>query len=231
MLQKCLKILQGLLFPASCFDCGRFISFGEVLPACAECRARLPVNRGPFCRACGRSSPCACRGQGSADRVWFLLHYRGSARKLIHRFKIRRARELGPLFRHLFTDFASGEKLPWSEYDTVVPVPAHREALGGFAWSPSWELAKILSSVSGLPVRRLVRRRRRMRKQSSLSRNERLLNVAGAFEFSGRTQGRSALLIDDVLTTGHTAGECARVLKRHGFSRVDVIACARGTLS
>ena len=73
----------------------------------------------------------------------------------------------------------------------------------------------------------LIERTRATRRQVGRDRAERLSNVARAFEVRGDVRGRSVLLVDDVVTTGATVDECARVLKAGGAARVEVVAVAR----
>ena len=72
-----------------------------------------------------------------------------------------------------------------------------------------------------------LRRVRATMRQVGQQRGDRLVNLAGAFEVATDVRGQRVMLVDDVVTTGATAGECARVLKAAGASRVDVVAVAR----
>ena len=70
-------------------------------------------------------------------------------------------------------------------------------------------------------------RRRRTRRNAQLDRARRLDNVSGAFAPAGSVRGRRILLIDDVLTTGSTASQCARALRAGGAAWVGVLTYAR----
>lgn len=113
--------------------------------------------------------------------------------------------------------------------DVVVPVPVHPERLleRGYNHAEllSEKIAKILGKPHGPSVLRRVRHTER---QSGLTRRSRLENIRGAFEAvcPGEVAGRKILLIDDVLTTGSTASECARVLLRAGGTSVAVAVLA-----
>jgi predicted amidophosphoribosyltransferase len=228
------RALRGVFYPPVCFRCGAFLGFAAPAPACPACREALAPNRGPFCPRCGfhrdPGAACgACRpGETRAfDHAYFVLGYEGPARRLVRRYKIGGARELGPLIAGLFDDFARREMGARPRYDAVVPVPPHRLRRFGPAWAPSLELGRIAARIVGAPVRKLLAPTGRMKKQSSLTRRERAANVRGAFRALGRAP-ETVLLVDDVLTTGHTASECARLLKAAGARRVDVLASARG---
>jgi predicted amidophosphoribosyltransferase len=113
-------------------------------------------------------------------------------------------------------------------FDAIVPVPSRRRVL--FDSSPAEEIARRISDLTGAPVRRALVVRKKLRKQTSLSRTERAINVRGAFGARPRLSSklRSVLVVDDVWTTGATAGECAAALRQAGVGRVSAFALARG---
>jgi ComF family protein len=105
----------------------------------------------------------------------------------------------------------------------IVPVPLHRAREKERGFNQSELLARHLTSALGLepPVTALTRRAQAV-SQTSLSRTERLKNIRDNFAVTGgkMVRGRTVLLIDDVLTTGATMSECARVLKQAGAKKV-----------
>jgi ComF family protein len=96
-------------------------------------------------------------------------------------------------------------------------------------FNQAYELAGYAGRVLDLPLHAsALRRRRNTRAQSGLSRKQRRQNLRGAFSWHGsRKPGRHVALIDDVMTTGTTVTECARILKKAGAKRVDVWVAAR----
>jgi ComF family protein len=103
--------------------------------------------------------------------------------------------------------------------DAVIPVPIHwsRRCTRGFNQS---ELL-----CEGTETRpELLARVRRTRPQAGLTRDERERNLHGAFRASPRVSGLRVLLVDDVLTSGHTARECAKVLREAGAAEVGILA-------
>ena len=129
---------------------------------------------------------------------------------------------LGRLAAGLLTETAS-------LYDAVVPVPLHWTRFLRRGYNQSALFAEELSRWTGIPVRRMLRRKRRTPRQAFLTRNERNLNIRGAFSIFDSTaaEKRSILLVDDVMTTGATLGEAAGVLLNSGAARVDVLVIAR----
>lgn len=122
------------------------------------------------------------------------------------------------------------EALPREEqFDVIVPMPLHWRKRLQRGFNQAELLAKVVSRRSGVGITNALRRRKQTDPQAGLTRSQRRTNVAGAFEVSRREQveGRHVLLIDDVLTTGATAGACAAALKRAGARRVTLLTLAR----
>jgi len=113
--------------------------------------------------------------------------------------------------------------------DMLIPVPLHKLRMFKRGFNQACELGSYLSRVFDIPLlTSSLRRHRNTEAQSGLSRKQRRKNVRGAFYWHGtkKPTGHVAL-IDDVMTTGTTVTECARVLKKAGAKRVDVWVAAR----
>lgn len=112
--------------------------------------------------------------------------------------------------------------------DALVPVPLHWTRRLSRGFNQAEVLARGLAAQTGLSVdTRLLKRRRRTRRNALLDHGMRLSNVSGAFALTGDVRGLRLLLIDDVLTTGSTASQCARVLAEGGAAWVGVLTYAR----
>lgn len=208
------------------------------VPVCRSClSAPEPLAAEYFCVCCrtpfrnrfplDASGRCAlCRtGVRGFDAACCFGAYEGALRELIHLFKYGRMRPLaGPL-----SDMVAAA-LPREEgFDAVVAMPLH--------WRRRWErgfnqaelLARATARRCGLPLVKAVRRVRATAPQAGLSNARRRENVAGAFRaIPGRPlEGKRVLLVDDVMTTGSTAGACALALKRAGARRVTLLTLAR----
>jgi ComF family protein len=144
--------------------------------------------------------------------------YRGKAAEAVQSLKYGRKTSLIPWMAERVAAAPGSFGL---EYDVVVPVPIHwsRRAARGF--NQAEELAKDLTFRIDL-----LARVKRTRSQVGLSRAERLKNLSGAFEASPKVGGLSVLLVDDVLTSGQTARECASALLRSGAKEVGVLCFA-----
>jgi len=151
---------------------------------------------------------------------------------VIHCFKYKGktqlARPLGVLLFEAFERY-------WGRapVDVVLPVPLHRRRLKERGFNQALLLVRGWPPRPGMPkvpvATDVLRRARATAPQAGLGRRGRQTNIAGAFALRHpeRVAGRQILLVDDVITTGATAGECARLLLDNGAARVDVLALAR----
>jgi ComF family protein len=126
----------------------------------------------------------------------------------------------------LLLDYLKQQSAPLP--DLILPVPLHRQRLRVRGFNQSLEIARPIGRHFGIPVTsRLCRRVRATPAQTGLDRKTRRKNLRQAFQLNGGVQGQAIALLDDVVTTGSTVTELARLLKRSGASRVDVWAVAR----
>ena len=114
------------------------------------------------------------------------------------------------------------------QIDRIVPMPLHPTRLRERGFNQALELSRPLEKRLNIPVdRKILIRQRPTPPQAQLALKERAGNVKGAFACLAPLHGQTVLLIDDVLTTGNTADECARVLRRNGAAQVRVAVIAR----
>jgi ComF family protein len=113
--------------------------------------------------------------------------------------------------------------------DWILPMPLSAQRLGERGYNQATEIARVLGRELGCPLAPFAAasRVRDTAPQTGLSRQARRLNVRGAFAAQTAVRGRRLLLVDDVITTGATAAEIARVLLRAGAAAVRVVAVAR----
>lgn len=113
--------------------------------------------------------------------------------------------------------------------DLIMPIPLHRSRLHERGYNQSLMLAHGVGTIVGAPVNSdILIRPRPTQTQTALRRANRWANLEGAFTVAthDRVNGLHVLLIDDVLTTGSTAGAAAKVLREAGAGRVDVATLA-----
>ena len=187
---------------------------------CKDCKTPF-LNRFPLDDE-GRCSLCRL-GLAGFDTVYTFGSYEDTLRGLIHLFKYQKVR---PLAKHLGALIARAIPREQS-FDLIVPMPLHWKKRWTRGYNQSELLAMEVARRWGVPVKKVVRRVKPTMPQAGLSNSKRRLNVRGAFAARESIKGLRILLIDDVLTTGATAGACAKVLKRAGASHVAVAAVAR----
>ena len=158
-----------------------------------------------------------------------LARYTGSMRDLIQSFKYRDRHEGLPMFGRWLVR-AGADIL--TDAELIVPVPLYPSRLWTRRFNQSALLSQRVSRLTGIPADCFVLQRvRRTASQVGLSPQQRQRNVAGAFKVNPkrmpRVSERRIVVVDDVITTGATAEACARVLKRAGAARVDILALAR----
>jgi len=230
--------LLDFLFPPLCHVCRTFIPDAGALHICPACREQMPAVGHPLCPVCGipfqgagDDHPCgACLTAPPAfDAARAALVYEGPCRDLVHAFKYRNKthlrRPLALLTMECLSGFVASRAL-----DLIVPVPLHPRRLRSRGFNQAVLLGDLLAREWRLPLaRRALRRIRWTEPQINLAAHERRENVKGAFAVADPSlvAEKRVLLVDDVLTTGSTAEECSRVLKRAGATEVTVVTVAR----
>jgi ComF family protein len=202
------------------FDTDDSLSHGA--GGASEAGSAVPPARtrtSPLCPPCRTDPPPFDYARAAAP-------YQDPLRSAIHAFKFRGQRALArPLADLLIEQCGPGLV---AEADVIVPVPLApaRERQRGF--NQAALLAERVGRALARPVKaRWLGRARPTRPQSELAAEERRRNVRGAFRAAPAVSGRHVLVIDDVLTTGATAAECARALRAAGARMVGVLTVAR----
>ncbi len=193
-------------------------------PLCACCGVPfdIPAGAGMLCGACIANPPSYQSARAS-------ILYDEASRKLLLGFKhgdrTHAAQALAVWMQRAASDVIA-------QADVLLPVPLHRWRLFHRRYNQSALLAHKIAALTDKPVWvDVLRRTRATPSQGHRNRKERLENVRGAFEVS-KSQGaavkdKALVLIDDVMTTGATVEECARILLKAGAKRVDVVVLAR----
>ena len=192
------------------------------MPSCKYCGKPLPEKGLDFCGDCGPLKDPVLAG----GAVW--LHYSGSGQRLVHSLKFGHLPQLGSWIGRQMAE-AVREKDWAGKLELVVAVPLHEKRLEERGYNQSSYLAEGLAGALNLPSKRKVLKRLYdTPHQIGLSREERLINLTGAFDVLEKkaVSGKTVLLVDDVNTTGSTLRECAEVLKRAGARAVYAAACA-----
>lgn len=227
-----------MLLPPRCPSCRvRIEEHGHI---CASCWASLSVIADPKCNACGipfaheqDGLTCgACLASPPAyDKAIAPVLYEDKGRDLVLGLKHGRLFSAAPAMARLMAGHLTRTIEAEKDY-LFVPVPLHPTRLMARRFNQSQILAEALSEQTDIPMDAVaLTRTRRTTSQGGLKKSGRLKNVKGAFAVADKHKativGKTILLVDDVLTTGATAGACAHALKNAGASAVIVVAFAR----
>lgn len=221
--------LHRFVLPLRCLLCGAAGANG--IDLCADCAAELPRNR-TCCARCALPLATAAELCGECQRhaplwdaAWAPFRYGWPLDRLESRYKFGRDLAAGRVLSMLWQREICPVDLP----ALLLSVPLHRSRLRQRGYNQALELATPLAHALHVPLRHdVLQRRRHTDAQTELDAVSRRRNVRGAFALrEGVTLPAHVAILDDVMTTGATLAECARVLKRAGVARVDVWAMAR----
>ena len=227
--------LIAILFPGHCPFCGGVLPPGRY--AHGRCLAALPLIREPFCRSCGRpvgEGEAFCADCEETPRSFesgrALGRYEGGLRKAVLDLKFRGRRENAEVLGILLWKYGRDFLCEWG-IDVIVPVPMFAKKRRRRGYDQAALLSRVLSRLSGLPLREdLVVRTRETEPLKELGRKEREESLAGAFAGGrGDASGLRILLVDDIFTTGASAGAVSRVLLRNGAASVHFLAVCIAT--
>ena len=234
--------LSDLFYPPHCAGCQRALvehqehvvsSLKRLL--CSDCCQQLQHLTPPYCPVCSYTlssdvatcSNCAQRGLHFVAGV-AALRYQGLTKELLARYKYGRDQSLKKLLQQLVVTALQDERLKETVFEAVVPVPLYpvRERERGF--NQARVLAQEVASHYKLPLRSLLKRVALTSFQAASHRQQRLKNLEGAFALRRPLQLHgNYLLVDDVLTTGATLDECAKLLLQAGADAVWAVTLAR----
>lgn len=210
--------IAAVLSPPTCAGCYHFLD--ERVPLCATCDEKIrPVI----------SSELVVNHRYTL-KVFAVSEYVGVIRTLIM------AKQTGSRLpsKQLGALIAQRCLADWANYDYIIPVPLHWRRYAQRGFNQSYEMAKIIAEVHALTVSCGVVRKRSTRYQTTLEQHARRSNVYNAFEVTQEAsefyQGKRLLLVDDVLTTGSTLREIARVLATCRPVSIHVVVAARVVL-
>ena len=229
--------IASLLYPPACTICAVSVDSGEYL--CQECEGKISRIVPPFCAKCSEpfdgaiTTTFAC-----ANCAHRRLHFeaavsayraRGIVRHVILNFKYGRQIHLRHLVARWLVAALDDERIRERRFYVIVPVPLHPARQRERGFNQAGVLAEWLSAHMALPLRPVLRRVRYTTTQTAFDRSERMQNLRGAFRLRKNADVRRlrVLLIDDVLTTGSTLSECARILKEAGAQSVYAATAAR----
>ena len=225
--------ILDIFFPKKCVGCKKF---GDYI--CANCFAGISYAVNAKCLMCNKPSfdgmtHPKCRGKYVIDGYFAALNYKGILKKLLYQFKYAPyltdlQTVLGDLlYEQLIQDELFMKLL--QNKPIFISIPLSKQKLRKRGYNHAEILAKNLGKRLGLSVQSFLKRTKETKPQYGLKREERIQNMRSAFGAVNDVQKRkgTALLVDDIVTTGSTLLEAANVLKRNGFEKVYGIVLAQ----
>ena len=213
---KLFDYILDLIYPPKCVFCGTVIDKSDI---CEECEKTLPFTKGdsiyqkfPFVDKC--ISP---------------LYYKDYVRRAVLRFKFAGcscySRRLGGIMSE-----CAENNLDCGSIDMVSCIPLSRKRMHDRGYNQAELLAKEISKKVGVEYLPTLKKIRHNTAQSTIKDSkQRAANVIGAYRVidAEEVKGKYILLVDDVVTTGSTVSECARILKKSGAKAVYCVTLAR----
>ena len=193
-----------------CIYCGREYGVDLHTLACPACAQKLPEKE--------------LHGEAYGYPYAGCYLFEEPVRGLIHRYKYDGQRYLHEKIAHLLRNTMQTRGIA---ADAITNVPIHKNRKKKRGFDQSELAAKKLAELTGLPYIPALKRTVDTPSQTHLSREERLQNVRGVFEIKADVRNKKMLLIDDVMTTGSTACECARMLMAYGAQSVEILVFAK----
>lgn len=215
------RSLIDFIYPPFCLLCDRRLEASEQL-VCNTCWSGLPALQQPL-----KLYP---EGMGLAfARALSIWEYGTTVQDLVHHLKYNGRPvlgiKMGQALAELIVDYED-----FAGADFLIPVPLHRRKLRERGYNQSLILAQTVAQASGIALlSQGLLRTRYTRPQAQLNAEERAKNVLNAFAIHQQTNliDKTVILVDDVLTTGNTLNECARVCRSVGARQVLALTVAR----
>lgn len=239
MLKNWINGLADLVYPVNCLICRTYLGSKRYNSICEKCLNKLDKNLPPFCAKCGGNLKENEQSQGICltcqkrnyhfKRAWSPTLYQDTMEDLIHMFKYRNKPQLAKPLSQIMIDFINNYNLHLKGFDMLVAVPLHPSRLREREYNQAQLLAQNISQSLSIPLSEgNLERLKPTSPQSNLSAQKRWDNVANAFrlKYPRDFKDQRILLIDDLLTTGATCSEVARILNEASVNSVYVLTLA-----
>lgn len=224
------ETLKQAFFPHHCFLCNEVLLPHQRM--CGDCWQKAPYILPPICECCGRSKDdCHCGKRRRAfARCISPFYYKGTVQTGISTLKSEGydvtvagfASEMAEIVRREYGGIP---------FDFVTAVPLHKRELLDRGFNQAEKIGQALAKHMTLPYESVLTKITVTAPQKELKAVERSGNLLGVFDVSGDVTGKTVLLVDDVITTGATLDECAKILKIFGAEEVYAVTAAAACLS
>lgn len=217
--------------PLICTSCGRVLKEYSKLYLCNTCLLQIEKVEKQLTSSEKIPGSFHKGDQGlklAFDEAFSPCVYEGLAKEMVHKFKYNDKRAIALTIAAMLSEVIRENNL---KYDLIVPVPISKKRYRKRGYNHTELIANELSNITGVRWKNAIKRIKHTSPQVLLNEDERWYNVKDAFECGDDLEGKSILLIDDVITTGATAHYCALELKSSGASYVVVLSFARSNMS
>ncbi len=233
---------MGHFLNSSCVLCGE--STSQCISLCLSCQQDLPRIKSA-CSCCGIPTPTdvdrcglCLKSSSSVDYTFSLFQYESPVDYLISQLKFNQQLSYAAILGHLLKQSLTGSIAKNGKPDIILPVPLHKSRLVKRGFNQSLEIARPVSKALRIPIDyQFVRRTRKTMVQSDLTAVERRKNIKNCFEMTKTTEMatqvqnyKHVVIVDDVVTTGSTTNELAKVLKKSGVEKVGVWTIGRAII-
>lgn len=228
---------EDFLFPAhSCLCCGSECDTFDGYRICSRCAPNLHKIGNNFCQKCGtfikgNFSLCLhCKDiERHFNKARSIYIYDDNFAPIILKTKFGKAKTPAIALGKMLADYFKTSDVI-GEVVTFVPMPVSRQKERGY--NQAEEICKEFSRLTEIPMIDALEKQETMFKQAKLNFDERQQNIIDTFSIKDKSlvKGKHVLLIDDVITTGATTSECAKVLYKAGAKNVDVLSVAHTAL-
>ena len=228
----------NLILPPRCPCCGKVVLYPDTF--CLTCFDQICFITHPYCAVCGTpfenqkdaNLHLVCPDCVATKRITRLnrsaVIYDDFSKKGLLAFKFHDQIHFAKIYAKWLK--VAGADIFEQGVDLIIPVPLSYQRLFKRRYNQSAVLASELSKLTNIPTDFLVLKKiKHTKSQSSLSEKERLKNLKNAFAVAkaDKIKDKRILLVDDIMTTGATLSECAKVLLKAGAKSVDTLTVAR----
>lgn len=214
-----------LIFPRCCEACDKgLVGTEDVI--CTSCRIGLPRVEQDSVFSASIGQKFMNVHEVASTHSFLLFTKKGKVQKLLHALKYRGKSEIGILLGFMFgQEMVANGNVPVA--DLIVTVPLHKKKMKIRGYNQSDKLAEGFSNATHIPWSgNMLKRSRFTETQTGKTRNERWENVKGVFQVEENVEGKTVIIIDDILTTGATLEACMEVLKEAGCKQFYILTIA-----
>ncbi len=203
---------------------------------CCACKSKLPLNQDTICDSCLTKIQTATevRLKREFDRKFlnkniitdffspFVFEKDKELQHAIHSLKYEKKFPIGIFLGRTLADNIKNKRSDWN-IDLIIPIPLHQLKKAERGYNQSFYIAKGIGKILDIPFSdRVVKRIKYTKSQTTMTLSEREANIVGAFKVKKKNavNGKTILIIDDVITTGATISECGNILLEAGAKNI-----------